>query len=53
MNDEKNSSPSDESPDMTAGNTGQSAQLPVESGADEPEDSSEPMGQSSEAPATG
>lgn len=53
MSNEKDTSPGNESPDLTAGNTGQSAQLPAESGADETEESAEPMGQSSEAPATG
>ncbi len=53
MTDDKDTKTGDESPDMTAGNTGQSAQLPAEGDTDKSEASSEPVGQSSEAPATG
>lgn len=49
----QNSSPGAESPDMTPQQTGQSAQTSVEGGSDDSAPSSEPTGQSSDAPATG
>jgi hypothetical protein len=56
MSEEKNphsSSPTDEKPDMQAGQTGESSTLPVESGAQEDDQDGKSNGQSSEAPVTG
>jgi hypothetical protein len=46
-------SPSSETPDMEAGQTGESSTQPVESGAQEDDADNQPNGQSSEAPVTG
>lgn len=50
---EHSSKLSDEAPDMTAGQTGQSSQAPVEGSEDQPEESDASQGASSEAPVTG
>ncbi len=50
---QERSSPGAESPNMRPQQTGQSAQTPAEGDPDAPEPSLEPMGQSSDAPATG
>jgi len=54
MTQEQDTSPANESPDMTPQQTGESTQLPTEGDPDKADDQPlEPHGQSSEAPVTG